>query len=96
MAAAEALSGPHKSRELARVILVRLLSASTMEETSPNKIVLGWKARRLLSASVSVPSSPAEGAFQPVGIAPAASGGVGRMEFDYIDSFLVEPAYALV
>ena len=44
---------------------------------------------------MSVPSSPAEGAFQPVGIAPA-SGGVGRMEFDYIDSFLVEPAYALV
>jgi hypothetical protein len=46
---------------------------------------------------MSVPSSPAEGAFQPMGIAPAtASGGVNRMEFDYIDSFLVEPAYALV
>ncbi|KAG2541939.1 protein NODULATION SIGNALING PATHWAY 2-like [Panicum virgatum] len=85
----------------ARLLLGLFNDGYTMEETSPNKIVLGWKAQRLLSASVwappplSVPSSPAEGAFQPVGIAPA-SGGVGRMEFDYIDSFLVEPAYALV
>lgn len=78
------------------------LGGYTMEETSPNKIVLGWKARRLLSASVwepppmSVPSSPPEGALQSsVGMAQV-SGGVGRMEFDYIDSFLVEPAYALV
>ncbi|KAF8683612.1 hypothetical protein HU200_044534 [Digitaria exilis] len=82
----------------ARLLLGLFNDGYTMEETSPNKIVLGWKARRLLAASVwapppmSVPSSPAaEGAFQPV-----ASGGVGRMEFDYIDSFLVEPAYALV
>ncbi|CAL4913674.1 unnamed protein product [Urochloa decumbens] len=88
----------------ARLLLGLFNDGYTMEETSPNKIVLGWKARRLLAASVwapppmSVPSSPAEGAFQPVGIAPPASGGVGmgRMEFDYIDSFLVEPAYALV
>ncbi|CAL4938644.1 unnamed protein product [Urochloa decumbens] len=86
----------------ARLLLGLFNDGYTMEETSPNKIVLGWKARRLLSASVwapppmSVPSSPAEGAFQPVGIAPASGGGVGRMEFDYIDSFLVEPAYALV
>ncbi|CAN6301467.1 unnamed protein product [Urochloa humidicola] len=86
----------------ARLLLGLFNDGYTMEETSPNKIVLGWKARRLLAASVwapppmSVPSSPAEGAFQPVGIATASSGGVGRMEFDYIDSFLVEPAYALV
>jgi hypothetical protein len=87
----------------ARLLLGLFNDGYTMEETSPNRIVLGWKARRLLSASVwapppmSVPSSPAEGAFQPMGIAPAtASGGVNRMEFDYIDSFLVEPAYALV
>ncbi|WVZ56348.1 hypothetical protein U9M48_006896 [Paspalum notatum var. saurae] len=87
----------------ARLLLGLFNDGYTMEETSPNKIVLGWKARRLLSASVwapppvSMPSSPTEGAFQPVGMSsPATSGGVGRMEFDYIDSFLVEPAYALV
>ncbi|KAL6649629.1 hypothetical protein ACP70R_013853 [Stipagrostis hirtigluma subsp. patula] len=85
----------------ARLLLGLFNDGYTMEETSPNKIVLGWKAQRLLSASVwapppmSVPSSPPEGVFQPVAMAPA-SGGVGRMEFDYIDSFLVEPAYALV
>ncbi|KAL6907580.1 hypothetical protein ACP4OV_002619 [Aristida adscensionis] len=85
----------------ARLLLGLFNDGYTMEETSPNKIVLGWKARRLLSASVwspppmAVPPSPPEGVFQTVGMAPA-SGGVGRMEFDYIDSFLVEPAYALV
>ncbi|KAL6645830.1 hypothetical protein ACP70R_017438 [Stipagrostis hirtigluma subsp. patula] len=85
----------------ARLLLGLFNDGYTMEETSPNKIVLGWKSQRLLSASVwapppmSVPSSPPEGVFQPVAMAPA-SGGVGRMEFDYIDSFLVEPAYALV
>ncbi|XP_062208859.1 protein NODULATION SIGNALING PATHWAY 2-like [Phragmites australis] len=85
----------------ARLLLGLFNDGYTLEETSPNKIVLGWKARRLLSASVwapppmSLPSSPPEGAFQPVEMAPA-SGGVSRMEFDYIDSFLVEPAYALV
>lgn len=85
----------------ARLLLGLFNDGYTMEETSPNKIVLGWKARRLLSASVwapppmSVPSSPPEGVLQSVGMAPV-SGGVGRMDFDYIDSFLVEPAYALV
>lgn len=85
----------------ARLLLGLFNDGYTMEETSPNKIVLGWKARRLLSASVwapppvSVPSSPTEGAFQPVGMSPD-SGGVGRVDFDYIDSFFVEPAYALV
>ncbi|XP_003558300.2 nodulation-signaling pathway 2 protein [Brachypodium distachyon] len=87
----------------ARLLLGLFNDGYTVEETRPNKIVLGWKARRLLSASVwappplSVPSSPAEAVFQPIGMAmaPAASG-FGRMEFDFIDSFLVEPAYALV
>jgi hypothetical protein len=85
----------------AKLLLGLFNDGYTMEETFPNKIVLGWKARRLLSASVwapppvSVPSSPTEAAFQPVGMSPA-TGGVGRMDFDYIDSFLVEPAYALV
>ncbi|KAK3151120.1 hypothetical protein QOZ80_3AG0242030 [Eleusine coracana subsp. coracana] len=85
----------------ARLLLGLFNDGYTMEETAPNKIVLGWKARRLLSASVwapppvSVPSSPPEGVIQSVEMAPV-SGGVGRMDFDYIDSFLVEPAYALV
>ncbi|XP_047084068.1 protein NODULATION SIGNALING PATHWAY 2-like [Lolium rigidum] len=85
----------------ARLLLGLFNDGYTVEETTPNKIVLGWKARRLLSASVwappplSVPSSPAEGAFQTMGMAPA-SVGFSRTEFDFIDSFLVEPAYALV
>ena len=82
----------------ARLLLGLFNDGYTVEEATPNKIVLGWKARRLLSASVwtpppmSVPSSPADGLF---GMAPAAAG-FGRTEYDYIDSFLVEPAYALV
>ncbi|KAF7041987.1 hypothetical protein CFC21_051693 [Triticum aestivum] len=85
----------------ARLLLGLFNDGYTVEETRPNKIVLGWKARRLLSASVwappplSVPSSPADGVCQPMGMAPS-SGGFGRTEYDYVDSFLVEPAYALV
>jgi hypothetical protein len=85
----------------ARLLLGLFNDGYTVEETRPNKIVLGWKSRRLLSASVwtppplSVPSSPAEGPFQAMGLTPA-SGGFSRTEFDFIDSFLVEPAYALV
>uniref|UniRef100_J3LM89 Uncharacterized protein n=2 Tax=Oryza brachyantha TaxID=4533 RepID=J3LM89_ORYBR len=86
----------------ARLLLGLFNDGYTVEETGPNKIVLGWKARRLMSASVwappplPVPSSPPEAVCQPVaGIAPA-TGGFARTEFDYIDSFLVEPAYALV
>uniref|UniRef100_A0ACD5XJS5 Uncharacterized protein n=1 Tax=Avena sativa TaxID=4498 RepID=A0ACD5XJS5_AVESA len=84
----------------ARLLLGLFNDGYTVEETKPNKIVLGWKSRRLLSASVwappplSVPSSPAEGAFQAMGMTPA-SGGFSRTEYDFIDSFLVEPAYAL-
>ncbi|EAZ26349.1 hypothetical protein OsJ_10230 [Oryza sativa Japonica Group] len=87
----------------ARLLLGLFNDGYTVEETGPNKIVLGWKARRLMSASVwappplPVPSSPPEGVCQPVvGMAPVATGGFARTEFDYIDSFLVEPAYALV
>ncbi|KAF0913999.1 hypothetical protein E2562_026381 [Oryza meyeriana var. granulata] len=86
----------------ARLLLGLFNDGYTVEETGSNKIVLGWKSRRLMSASVwappplPVPSSPPEGVCQPVvGIAPA-NGGFGRTECDYIDSFLVEPAYALV
>uniref|UniRef100_A0A0D9VS81 Uncharacterized protein n=1 Tax=Leersia perrieri TaxID=77586 RepID=A0A0D9VS81_9ORYZ len=87
----------------ARLLLGLFNDGYTVEETGPNKIVLGWKARRLMSASVwappplPAPASPPEGVCQPVvGMAPAATGGFVRTEFDYIDSFLVEPAYALV
>jgi hypothetical protein len=62
----------------ARLLLGLFNDGYTVKETRPNKIVLGWKARRLLSASVWTPpplsetSSSVEGAIQAMGLTPAS------------------------